>query len=211
VTGPFDYNAAVAKVNAALDGPNINRPTKDYCQAVMNSLLTYGAPLKATFVADMKQNAFLEVFVKASRADDPQKRCLDDALAAAGARKSPGHPVGEKFDWEIPYIMDFAQWQIAFGTGVAWGDLSAFLGRCADGKQYLVMTRLKGKADGHTILITKVAGTLWISDKQRQNYTYNICDCIAWLRPGTVASTAVPKPKRKVTEAGKFDGDWDNR
>jgi hypothetical protein len=208
---PFDYYAAVDKVNTKLDGTNnITQATKTYCRAVMAYLPTHAAPLKASFVTDMKQDADLNVFVNANRANDVQKRCVDDALNRARALKSPGHPVGEKYDWEIPYIMSFAQWPIASGGAVAWVDLSTFLGRCAAGTQYVVMTRLRGQPHGHTILITKIGETLWISDKQEQNYDYSKCECIAWSRPGTVTSGDVPKPKIEITEAGKFDGDWDN-
>jgi hypothetical protein len=210
VARPFDYDAAVAKVRAKLAG-NASQPTKDYCEAVMTSLLKYADSLKAAFVEDMKHDAHLAVFVSPSRANDDQKKCVDNAVTEAKAPKAAGHPVGEKFDWEIPYIMNVAGWQIASGPEVAWVDMSEVLQTIAkgtNGTQYLVSAKFKAKADGHTILVTRIDKTLWVSDRQKQLYDYRTCDCIAWSRPGTVAAKDVPGPKRKITTEAKLDGNW---
>jgi hypothetical protein len=206
----FDFNAAVTKVRTKLQTVNA-AATKQYCEAVMTYLQANATALKDTFVEDIKKDAYVDVFVNANRANDVQKRCVDDALKRASAPMAVGHPTGEKFDWEIPYIMSVAGWdRLAAGAGKYWMSMVDFLGQCQPGQQYLLASRPRGSADGHTILITNSGGTLWVSDVQEQGYNYGQCDCIAWKRPAAAdgKAFAVPLPKRQVTTAGAFSGSW---
>ena len=215
VQGPQPIAAATFastrdQVVSKLDSINAFRDTKFYCNAVMESLENITSGLRETFIANMQNPQYLTTFVTNPRANDAQKRCVDNALSRGSGVQSRGYPMGEKFEWEMPYIMTTAGWLLFTGNTYAFEDMPTVLGRCADalgGTQFMFLAMPRGKTDGHAILITKFSNALWVTDPQRAPNQYNLNhNCIAWRRPSQVSNAGdIYTPRRAIAPSGEWE------
>lgn len=229
-----EFIDARGRVEARLSANNSTEDTKFYCRGVMDSFMFmrrgtshyadgYAVALKAQFTQAIANETILNGFVSCPRrgATDPLKLCVDNALTLSHSRLSRGHPKGEKEEWEMPYILKCANWQLVSTSGYTWMQMSVFLNQICNqansGTQYLLVARRPRNSDSHAILLTVEGSSrqksFWISDKQEAANSYNTQECMAWLRPTMLDNIAnIPLPKKKINVTGAWvERSWISR
>jgi hypothetical protein len=228
-SGPADFIAARNSVEAKFLENRSTENTKSYCRGVMDSFMSeprrsgyvdgYAVAFKDQFIQAMKKETSLNGFVSCLRPRDAQKQCVDNALTASQSRLSVGHPQGEKEEWEMPYILHCANWQLASTSGYTWMAMSGFLTQVCNRAnlrtQYVLVARPPGNTNSHAILLTVDGSSrqksFWITDRQKAANDYSTQECIAWSRPTLLDNIAgIPLPKKEINLTGAWvrGEDW---
>lgn len=203
---------SLAKKVADELGANYNG---SYCKSVIDFLKTNAdaQKFKGDFESEMRKGTELKKFAgKSPRANIADKICFDNALRNAGFEPPPGFTWGEKFDFEIPYIMDYGEWTymaVFQGNQPFSVKFPDFLATVQAGYQYMVATRQTSAASiGHMICITINADgeSGWIYDPQKQPMKYTDWVCEAWESSATGGKSLDPKCTLDVAtgERGNF-------
>jgi hypothetical protein len=173
-----------------------------YCAAVIDCLTndTHGQKFQPDFTLEMRKDTEVRKFIGADkRAAIADKICFDNAMGNAGFAAPPGFPKGEKFDFEIPYILKHAEWlymDVFHGKPLFTVKFTEFLAKVKAGHQYMVSTRQNTNSQiGHMLCITidGSGANGWIYDPQRQPMNYVGWFCEAWESPETGGESLDPK------------------
>jgi hypothetical protein len=147
---------------------------------------------QADFIDEMQKPTELGKFTKnvPARATSKYTVCFDNAMAEAGFALPEGCPVGEKFNFEIPFIMSTMEWKHmdfckALPT-VFTKKFLDFLGEVQGGYSYMLATQPNASSPiGHMIFIyvddDKSEG--WLHDPQMLKMPYKDHVCEAWESP----------------------------
>lgn len=173
-----------------------NTPQGNHVDAVLTYLLSAeGRKFQADFETEMAKDIDIRKFCGAiGRSGKAGDVCVDNALAAAGVQLPPGCPAGEKYSFEVPYMMQAIGWPY-LGTcakrGLLETRLSSVRGYLRSNpqptkRQYLlVWTQNKGSSESHMVQLVVAAQNkgAWLHDPQKQpnNYTEGYCE--AWSNP----------------------------
>ena len=180
-----------------------------YIQGVLASLGRADIYFRDEFVKDMRKAAFVKEFVLDQRQSSAGVVCVDSALKVCGLELPLGAPKGSKFDWEIVYLVQQAKWPMV--GKVMQDTFPTLTATVVDDEQYIVSTMPHGTEGGigHTVVLTRLNGVLWMSDAQKLTNKYTQHRYVAWKRPGKNPRTDNLSPKRKVNaNTGEFEDDW---
>ena len=173
-----------------------------YCAAVIDCLTkdVHGQKFQSDFISEIRKDTELRKFIGTDkRAVIADKICFDNAMNNARFEAPPGFPAGEKFDFEIPYILQHAAWPymaIFHGKPLFSVKFPDFLATVQAGHQYMVATRQKSDSPiGHMICITIDGNGAngWIYDPQKQPIKYVDWVCEAWESPEVGGASLEPK------------------
>ncbi len=187
-----------------------------YCAAVIDCLTkdTHGQKYQPDFTLEMRKDTEVRKFIGTDkRAAIADKICFDNAMRNAGFEAPPGFPEGEKFDFEIPYIMKHAKWvyvDIFHGKPLFTVKFTDFLAKVKVGHQYMVSTRQNTNSMiGHMLCITIEGSGGWIYDPQKQPINYTDWFCEAWESPEAGGKSLDPKCTLDLRNGkrGKFPGE----
>jgi hypothetical protein len=184
-----------------------------YQKKVIDYLNSSAATFKSDFVTEMKKDEDFKKFTgQKERENTRTTNCFDNAIDFAGSALPLGCPVGEKFDFEIPYIMNTIQWTYLTPSrgGFFSSTFAEFLAKAKTGYSYLLATRPTATSTiGHmiTVYMDPEEGRPWLYDPQKQGLTYETCVCEAWESPAEAGSTMRPGCWLNAT-TGKRDREW---
>jgi hypothetical protein len=170
------------------------------------------AGYKADFVAEMKKPEDFSKFVgKKARENTSTTDCFDNAFVRyAGAELPALCPVGEKYDFEIPYLMHTFGWKY-LGNAVQCFTMkfTAMLKVVRPGYSYLVATRVNTSSTiGHTIILYGASkDQVWLHDLQMVTPSYDSNVCEAWESPEAMGGLQKPGCYLSL-KTGKSTGDW---
>ena len=176
-------------------------PSHQYVRAVVDFLDSDdGKKFQGDFNAEMKKEIDFGKFTKnnPARSELAGDVCVDNAMNNAGTELPDGCPVGEKFTFEIPYIMQTAGWtHMAFchNAPILTKEFAEFRKSVQSKRQYLVVwTQNKGQSESHMICIT-VDGSrsAMIHDPQEQPNNYAGGFCEAWESPSPGGAALNPR------------------
>jgi hypothetical protein len=168
---------------------------------------------KDDFVAEMKKPEDFGKFVGTkARENTDTTNCFDNSFVwYAGAELPPLCPIGEKFDFEIPYLLSTFGWKyLGNGTKCYAMQVSKLLTTVREGYSYLVMTRENAAYTiGHTItLYVPSKGVIWLHDPQMIEPPSTTSVWEAWESGKQLGSTQKPGCYMNV-KTGKREGEWE--
>jgi hypothetical protein len=200
------FAEAVKKVRTKL----ADKWEASYQQKVCDNLERGAWFFRADFIDEMSKPTELAKFVDPTKRPlDPGKVCVDNALAAVAYAFPIWYPKGEKFTFELPYLLQetgFASMNDA--TDVFKTSFKALAGKVANGQMVLVVAKKESEKIGHMVVITTDGqGNAFLTDAQKLAFDYGLYNHIAW-RYGA-APVAPPRPCKPVTlSTGKLSGSW---
>lgn len=179
-----------------------NTPLGNYVANVVK-FLDVNHKFRNDFIEEMDKDVDFTKFVKnasPARATSARDICVDNALRAVGANLPVGCPEGEKYTFEVPYIMQAAGWtylDYSQNRPMLQAPISTFRGRARQetgARVYLlVRSEQAGATESHMVVVYVTAQgpsqEAWIHDVQEQNNSYASGFCEVWM----MASAAAPR------------------
>jgi hypothetical protein len=143
--------------------------------------------------------------------------CVDNALKAVGMALPAGCPPGEKYTFEVPYIMQNAGWtymDYSSRVPMLQAPMSEFLERAQTepaARVYLVVrSEHAGAAESHMIVVYATAAgrnqEAWIHDAQKLTNNYANGYCEVWMSPSGAETKKSPYCSFDLDTARM--GDW---
>lgn len=173
-----------------------NTPQGRYVDAVLAYLQSEGgrkfrADFETEMAKDIDVRKFCGVTGRSGKAGDV---CVDNALTAAGVALPAGCPAGEKYSFEVPYMMQAINWPYlatCAKRGLLETRLASVRGYLRSNpqptkRQYLlVWTQNKGSSESHMVQLVVAAQNkgAWLHDPQKQPNNYTVGYCEAWSNP----------------------------
>jgi len=198
------------KVEAKIKERSLADDAVVYQRKVLSHLLECGEYFKEDFVDEVNKPSELSKFLGLSkRPTEADKVCVDNALTAVGYAFPATLPRGEKFTFEVPYIMEAAGWAFMNGPTDTFNTrFTALADAVAANSMYLICAKQAANKIGHMVVITTDGNkTAYLTDAQKQPNNYSVYMYVGWRYGAAPASR--PKPYRKINLAtGRFDGSW---
>lgn len=203
-------NPQLLKLREADPFPRLANKVRDACATqsaehkYMRAVVGYlesaeGKKFQSDFNVEMNKDTDFGKFTKndPARSEAAGDICVDNAMTNAGCDLPAGCPWGEKFTFEVPYIMQQIGWvHMAFCKGAVLlnAEFSAFRKAVKANRQYLVQwTQNKGQSESHMICITlDGSGSAVIYDPQEQPNNYSMGYCEAWENPKPGGAALTP-------------------
>ncbi len=196
---PALFTNAVKEIEILLNNPprTISMTHKTHARSVMQYLSRCDQYFKDDFLDEIKKPTELPKFVGLStRPNGLSVVCVDNALTSAGTPRPATCPAGEKFTFELPYLMNACGWTLVNHLNIHTQLLKTM--SVHPNSIYLVDVKAPGNPISHMVIITTGANPTadcWITDKQKLNTDYSNATYLAW-RSNNAAPSPPPKPYR---------------
>jgi hypothetical protein len=196
------FSNAVKLVASAMG----NNYKNSYQKAVVEDVSTRPYFFKQDFISEMRREIELAKFTsKTKRPDSKDKICVDNALRAVKYGFPSDYPKGEKFTFEVPYIMKRADWVfINKDDDIFKSKFTMLEKKVSPNKVYLVCTKMPSNEIGHMIVLTvNSESEAFVSDAQKQPNNYSLYEYVAWKAKQNLSN--IPVPYRPIDlSIGKF-------
>ncbi len=197
-----NFSEQVKHVNLAMGKKYKN----SYQKAVIDDVGTRPYFFKQDFINEMKRGIEFDRFIgKTKRPDSKDKDCVDNALKAAKYAFPGNHPKGEKYTFEVPYIMKRADWDfINKDNDIFKSNFKMLENKVSPNSVYLVLTKKSFNEIGHMIVLAvKSKNEAFVCDAQKQPTDYSLYEYVAWKSKQEL--TSIPVPYRPIDlSTGKF-------
>lgn len=191
-----------------------NKYGHSYQKSVIEDVTSRAFFFKKDFIDEMNRPIELAKFIgKSLRSTHNDKTCVDNALKAVSFAFPKHLPKGEKFTFEVPYIMKLAGREFMNkDDDIFKSKFTTLADKVSAGKMYLVCTKMSSNEIGHMILLTVNSNNeAFVTDTQKQPNNYCVYEYVAWKSNKTV--TTIPVPYRFIDlSTGRFSKDkpWVN-
>jgi hypothetical protein len=186
-----------------------NKYEHSFQKSVIGDVTTRPYFFKQDFISEMNRPIELAKFTgKSVRSSHKDKICVDNALKAVSFAFPKDYPKGEKFTFEVPYIMKLAGWEFMNkDDDIFKSKFTTLEAKVSPNKVYLVCTKLSSNEIGHMIVLTvNSKKEAFVTDAQKQPNNYGIYEFIAWKSKQDV--TTIPFPYRPIDlSTGQFPKD----
>jgi hypothetical protein len=189
------FPRTVEKVQSALD----KKWSSSYQRKVVESLNAAPWYFRQDFIDEMSKDQEFKKFTgQVDRPKDPGKVCVDNALAASNYAFPDWYPKGEKFTFELPYLLSQTGFKsINDDSDIFKSSFTTLANKLQAGQMYLIVAKKLDEKIGHmVILTTDTTSNAFLTDKQKLAFNYGLYNYIGW-HYGVAPSTR-PRPFKQI-------------